>query len=376
MRIGLRVFSVVALSVAPFAISGCGNFFIPPSSTSGGGGSTTTSFAYVANATTSTVSGFALASGSLVGVTNSPYSLPIPPTSLVVNPANTFLYVGSLGALYGYSIASDGSLTALSNGAALAAVGVISLDVSPDGNWLFALDSNGVTVDEFGINTSTGALTPENGANFAVTGSGATSPRMIKVAPNGGLVFAAMGTGGEAVFTFNTLTGVLALSQTLDGSTVTSDNAITVDGTSSHLYIARSGTGAGIAVYTIGTSGALTSISGSPFAAGAGPYSVVINSAGTYLYAANRTDGTISGYAIGTTGALTALGTSPYASGSLVTALGRDSLGKYIVGAALGGSPDLTMYSFDATSLGQLDSVSTAATGTDPTGATAIAMSH
>ncbi|RXH56224.1 putative hemagglutinin-related protein [Granulicella sibirica] len=371
------MFSVVALMIAPFGISGCGNFFVPPTSTSGGGsGTTTTSFAYVANATTSTISGFALASGSLVGVTNSPYSLPIPPTSLVVTPANSFLYVGSLGALYGYSIATDGSLTALSSGAALAAVGAVSLDVSPDGNWLFALDSNGVTVDEFGINTSTGALTPENGANFAVTGSGATSPRMIKVAPSGTLVFAAMGTGGEAVFTFNTTTGALVLSQTLDGSTVTSDNAITVDSTSTHLYIARSGTGTGIAVYTIGTAGALNSISGSPFAAGAGPYSVVINSAGTYLYSANRTDGTISGYAIGTTGALTALGTSPYASGSLVTALGRDSLGKYIVAASLGGSPDLTMYSFDATSLGMLDSVSTAATGTDPTGATAIAMSH
>ena len=273
--------------------------------------------------------------------------------------------------------ATNGSLTALSSGAALAAVGIVSLDVSPDGNWLFALDSNGVTVDEFAINSTTGALTAQNGANFAVTGAGATSPRMIKVAPSGGLVFAAMGTGGEAVFTFNTTTGALALSQTLDGSTVTSDNAITVDSTSTHLYIARSGTGTGIAVYTIGTAGALTSIAGSPFAAGAGPYSVVINSAGDlplcrqpdrwqHLRLRHRNDG------------------RPDRSRDLTLreriaghgALGRDSLGKYIVAAALGGSPDLTMYTFDATSLGKLNSASTAATGTDPTGATAIAMSH
>ena len=76
------------------------------------------------------------------------------------------------------------------------------------------------------------------------------------------------------------------------------------------------------------------------------------------------------------TAALSALAGSPYASGSLVTSLGRDSLGKYVVAASLGGNPDLTMYAFDSTSLGKLDSASTAATGSDPSGATAVALTH
>ncbi len=128
----------------------------------------------------------------------------------------------------------------------------------------------------------------------------------------GRLVFAALGTGGDVVFTFNTTSGVLALSQTLPPvSATTSDNALAVDSTTSFLYIARSGTNGGVAVYGIGAGGALNSVSGSPFAAGNRPISLVIEKTGSFLYAANQVDGTISGYTIGTGGVLSALNGSP-----------------------------------------------------------------
>jgi hypothetical protein len=44
--------------------------------------------------------------------------------------------------------------------------------------------------------------------------------------------------------------------------------------------------------------------------------------------------------------------------------------------AAVGGSPDLTMYSFDITTPGKLDPATSKATGTDPAGAVAIALTH
>jgi hypothetical protein len=92
----------------------------------------------------------------------------------------------------------------------------------------------------------------------------------------------------------------------------------------------------------------------------------------------NKVDGTISGFSIATTGVLTALSGSPYASGADVSALGRDNSGDYILSANLGGSPDVSMYSFDATALGKLDSSTTAATGdpNEPAGALAIALMH
>jgi 6-phosphogluconolactonase len=377
MRSPLKSICALAFCALIPALTGCGTFFTYPGSSTTTG-STTTSYAYFANSTTDTVSGYALASGTPVAVTGSPYAkLAVSPTSLVVTPANTFLYVGGLGALYGYSIdTTTGALTILNSGQAFAAVNAVSMDVSPDGNWLLVLDVNGVFVDEYAINTSTGALTPATGAGYSTTGAGASSPHAIRFAPSGTLAFAALGTGGDAVFTFTTSTGALVQSQSLAGSATTSDNAVAIDSTSSHLYIARSGTGTGINAYTIGSAGALNGITGSPFATGNGPYDVVIDKTGAYLYAANRTDGTVSGFTIATTGTLTALSGSPFASGSLVTSLGRDSLGKYIVAASQGGSSDLTMYSFDTTTLGKLDVAATATTGTDPTGAIAVAMTH
>jgi len=117
-------------------------------------------------------------------------------------------------------------------------------------------------------------------------------------------------------------------------------------------------------------------VTGSPFAAGTQTYSVVLNKAGTDVYAANRGDSTISGYAIGAGGLLTPLAGSPYKSGLQVTALGIDSSGKYLLAAANGGSPDLTMYGFDVTTPGKLDSLTSASTDTAPSNAVAVALTH
>jgi len=198
---------------------------------------------------------------------------------------------------------------------------------------------------------------------------------MVKVAPSGALVFIALGTGGDFVFTFNTSTGAVVNSQQLSLGTTTSDNAIAVDSNSSYLYLARSGTGGGVAAYSIGTAGALNAVSGSPFASGALSYALQLDSTRKYLYAANRTDGTISGYTVGTGGGLTAISGSPYASGLLVTSLARENSGKYVLAASYGGSSDLTLYSLDSTVAGKLNSTTVAATGISA-GAIAVATTH
>jgi 6-phosphogluconolactonase (cycloisomerase 2 family) len=131
-----------------------------------------------------------------------------------------------------------------------------------------------------------------------------------------------------------------------------------------------------VRVFAIGSGGSLNEISGSPFASGGQAYTVALDNTGKYLYAANRTNGTIYGYSIGTGGGLTALGGSPYTSGLLVTSLGTDSSGDYLLAAANGGNPDLSMYSFDTTTPGKLDLATSTATGTDPVGAVAVALTH
>jgi 6-phosphogluconolactonase len=376
----MRLWTWIMLVAAVSALTGCGNFFVPPDNGgSGGGGSNTGNRAYVANSDTktpanSTIAGFTVGTGTLTAVPSSPFTLGYPPTAMVTTPTNTFLYVAGSGAIYVYTINADGSLTGSSGGAAVAIVNVVALDISPDGNWLFGLDATTTVVDQFQINQSNGSLSSIAATPYTVTG--VVVPKAIRVSQNGALVFAALGTGGDVVFTLNTTTGALVSSGTLAVSPTTSDNGLAVDSTTTFLYIARSGTGGGVAVFGIGAAGKLTSVTGSPFTAGTGPTSVTLDSTGKYVYVANRTDGNISGFAIGTGAALTAVTGSPFASGIQVTSLGIDQSGKYLLAASFGGSPDLSMYSFDAATAGKLNLATSTATGTGTSNAVALALTH
>ena len=373
--------AVIAAVIVLPAFTGCAGFFPPINGSGGSGGGTTSNLVYVANQAASSIGAFAIGTGTLAAVNNSPVATSYKPLSMVVTPNNTLLYVGALNGIFVYFINSDGTLTTPSTGSQPAGVFASALTVSPDGQWLIALDGTTQQLDIFQINASTGALTSVNlPATYSAT-SGTWQPSDVRVSPDGTLIFAALGTAGDAVFTFNTTTGIATSSQSLGtGNAATGDYGLAVSKTG-YLYIARSGTNGGVAVYSIGSGGSLTSVTGSPFAAGSGTFSVVLDSTGTYAYATNRTDGTISGYTIvpSTTLlglSLTQLSGSPYTSGAGVQSIGIDATNKYLLAAAVGGAPDLTMYSFDATSPGKLDPATSAATGTDPANAIAIALTH
>jgi 6-phosphogluconolactonase (cycloisomerase 2 family) len=77
------------------------------------------------------------------------------------------------------------------------------------------------------------------------------------------------------------------------------------------LYVTGQGEQGYIEAFPL-SSGVLGSpITGSPFTTGNNPYGLAINSAGTYLYTANKTDNTISEFMINSDGSLTALPDSP-----------------------------------------------------------------
>jgi 6-phosphogluconolactonase len=363
--------------------TGCGDFFPPINSGGGGGGGgSTANRVYIANQTAQSIGAFAIGTGTLAAVNNSPLAAGYTPLSMVVTPNNALLYVGAATGIFVYFINSDGSLTTPSTGSQPVGVFATSLAVSPDGQWLIALDGTTQQLDIFQINASTGALTSVTApATYSAT-SGVWQPSLVKISADGTLIFAALGTAGDVVFTFNTTTGVAASSQTLaTGNIATGDYGLAVNASTTYLYIARSGTNGGVAVFSIGAGGTLNPVTGSPFAAGSGTFSIALDNTGTYVYAANRTDGTISGYTIvpgATTAALalTPLSGSPYISGSGVQSIGVDSTGKYLLAAAVSGGPDLTMYSFDVPVPGKLDTATSVATGVEPAGAVALALSH
>ncbi len=380
-RRSLQRCAVIAVVLALPVFTGCGDFF-PPINGGGSGGGSTSNRVYIANQAANSIGGFAIGTGTLAAVNNSPLATAYKPLSMVVTPNNALLYVGSSAGIFVYFINSDGSLRAPSTGSQPAGVFAPALTVSPDGQWLIALDGTTQQLDIFQINASTGGLTSVNAPATYSTTSGTWQPSDVRVSPDGTLIFAALGTAGDVVFTFNTTSGVATSSQGLStGNAQTGDYGLAVSAKTAYLYIARSGTNGGVAVYSIGSGGTLTPVTGTPFAAGSGTFSVALDSTGTYVYAANRTDGTISGFTIvpSTTVSglsLTPLTGSPYTSGSGVQSVGIDSTNKYLLAAAVGGAPDLTMYSFDITVPGKLIPATSVATGVDPAGAVALALTH
>lgn len=391
MTTGVRHSVSLAVFLALLCATGCANFFPPLTSTSGSSTTNTGDYAYVANAYTSstsgssiyTITGFSVGTGTLTALSGSPVTLPVAPATIVVNPANSLLYVAGSQVVYGYTIATNGSLTAIDSTTgtpALVNANIVSMVISPDGQWLLALDANSslVTIDEYQI-ASTGLLTLETGAQYALTSGATIVPSSIAVAPTGDYVAVSLGTGGDVLFSFNTSTGALTEATQVNVPTTTSaDQALTFDAAGATLYVARSGTDGGVVPYIIGSGGGLTAASGAPFALGKGPSSIVIDKTGKYLYVGNKVDSTISGFSIGSNAVLTALSGSPYASGTNVSALARDNSGDYILSTAIDGNPDLKMYGFDTTTAGKLDASATATTGdpTEPAGAVAIAMTH
>jgi 6-phosphogluconolactonase len=365
-------------SVTLFGLVGCAGFFSDPN-TSSTTVATTGDYVYVANQTTDTLSGFSVGSAALTSVTSSPYALlaGLAPSSVEVTRANTFVYVGGAGAIECFSIGTASALTLVSSGAATGTAKYVSLATSPDGKWLLALDSTTQTLYTYGINASTGALTLNATTPYTATGAGNVVPTMVRVAPDGAYAIAALGTGGDAIFTFNTTTGAPTQVASLAVVSGYSDNAVAIDANSAYVYFARGGPSSGtsgVASYSLASGGALTGVQ-TLAASGNAPFSVLLDSTGDYAYTANKSDGTVSGYSVAS-GTLAALTGSPFASGSLVTALVRDNSSKYVIGAAFGGSSDLTLYAFDALTTGKLDAVATAASGSDPAGAIAVAATH
>ena len=403
----LRRLTAVLSLLALCGMMGCAGFWVPVNnSNSSGNGGTANDYVYVANASTQWMAGYAVGTGSLTAIAGSPFALGFTPTAAVVNSANSILFVSSSAGIYSYAIASNGVLSSLTSGITSGLNNVVSLAVSPDGNWLFALDgtstANVVTVYEFSINSSTGALSAVNSNSQTYKGTYSiaapvstvvASPSQIAVASvsSGEYLFVALGTGGTLIIPFNTSTGVQAPAGTSvaqirpptggPNSNYWADSALAVNASTSVLYIVSSDTSSSngvIAAYVIGSNGTQATL-GTP-ASGATafqPAAVAINTAGTDVYVANTAGDSISAFGTTASGSsLPGLTGSPYPFGYAPTGLAVDNSGNYLLAIAQDGGPDLTMYSYGpAGQLSEAASINTG-NGTEPAGAVAIAATH
>ena len=377
----------VSLVGAVSLLGGCAGFF-PSTSSTTVATATSGDYLYVVNQSTNTLSEFSVGSSALAVISGSPISLSSviasgSAASIAVTRQNTFVYVGGQGGIGCFSIGTGGALTAVSAGNIVTTGDIVSLDTSYDGKWLVALDNVLHAITVYTINTSTGALSVAAGSpvSYPLTiNSNISLAEAVRVAPNNSYIAVALGTAGDILYPFTTSTGLLSAGQLIGfstaGNTTVSDNALAFDTSSGYLYVARGVAGSGkslVASYSISSAGVPSTVQ--TVTTGDTPYAVLVDSTDKYLYTANRGSGSVSGYTI-SNGTFTALSGSPYSSGTTSTALVEDNTAKYVIAAALGGSNDYTLYSFDALIAGKLDAAAVGASGSDPAGAIAVAATH
>ena len=373
-------------------VAGCGGFFSSQTTPV----TTTGDYLYVGNANNTYLAGFGISSsGTLSVLNNSPYNNGVAAVSLAVTPANSYLYAGTTNGIYGYTINSDGSITVLNSGNPLAQDLVsTAMQVDSTGGFLLAVGiSTSTQTQSIGIYQigSAGLLTALTGSPLALyTGKGSTAtvvaPTAILITPNNSYVYASLGTLGVQVLTLGTggalSTGSAAtILPPLSTSTSPADAGVASDPNSLFLFVAELNTG--LREFSIGTGGSLKEVSGSPYAVGTGPTSVIMDATGSYLYVANKGSNNISAYTLtAASGKLTAVAGQPFSSGGLLPiGLAKDNSKKYIAvinsgSNGSGGNSDVQMFKFDATTDGKLDPVATATTGTDPTNPSTIVASH
>jgi 6-phosphogluconolactonase (cycloisomerase 2 family) len=363
-------------------LAGCGDFF--SNGGGGGGGTTVGSYTYVGTQTGVLVGYSVSSTGALATLSGFPNQFATAGINgLAVTPNNTVLYAGVAGiGVYGLGInSSNGGTTLINTNALVQDVAPSALTVDPSGKFLLVAGlANGVAaVGEYAIN-SDGTLSEVSGSPVSITfvaGTDTTnlSVQNIAVAPNSSYVFVTLGQLGVAPLPFNT-SGSLSPNTQIIGpkapnNIANQDLGVAVNPTSSALFIGE--TNVGVRVFTIGTN-SFTEISGSPFAAGSQPRSLAFDGTGDYLYAANGSDPAISGYSVLASGSLSPLSGSPFSSvGAGPFALALDQSKKFLLSANLGGSPDLQLFSFDATTAGKLDP---GATATNAASAACIASTH
>jgi 6-phosphogluconolactonase len=399
--VGRVVAAIATLGLA--LATGCGTFFVYPGSTGTGTGTGTTGsgdYVYVANGTTQNVAAYQVNAGSLSALTGSPFPLGYAPTAAVVNPADSLLFVASNSGIYSYSISSAGTLALLNSGVTTGLSNIVSMAVSPDGQWLFALDGvavntatgqYGVTLYQFLISTS-GALTAttSGGQSFTepYTIQGPTSPPIpvpsqvaVASVASGEYLFVAMGTAGTLSIPFNTSTGGQSTGTQYEipaGSSIyMANDALAVNTSASVLYVVSSNTSSqagAITAYTIGSNGTLTTLATGSTAFQ--PTSVVLNSAGTNVYVANQGSSSISAFNTTASGTTLPVLYTTSGLGYVPTGLTTDRSGNYLLAIANGGGPDMTMYGYDSSTVGKLDEAASTSTGADPTNPTAIAATH
>jgi 6-phosphogluconolactonase len=239
-------------------------------------------------------------SGVLTETTGSPYSVGDGAHSLVIHPSGKFMYVANPGLgendISLFDIASDGTLTEIFPRTSVGPLGSLPqlLVMDVPGSFLYVANASSNNISVFTIDSGSGALTPVTGSPFSI----GLSPMNMKLTPSGNFLYVSAASeplGLIAGFSVNA--GVLQLIGTTSTEGV-NPNGLAIDPTGSYLYAANTGSDS-ISIFTIGSTGTLSEVPGSPLNDGySDPVNLILDPAGQYLYVANQVSNNVAVYSI------------------------------------------------------------------------------
>jgi hypothetical protein len=316
---------------------------------------------YILNS--NSIAGFSISTSKLTSITGSSYTVS-GASAVAMAPSGNFLYVASIGSgITLYTIASSGALTpgAVIDGDTVAQ----AIQVDPSGKWLLDASAAG-TLRAIPI-TSSGTL--DSSRSVQSQPLAGTVVQQMAITPNGALVAVALGSTGTQLFAFtsgNTSplgAGSTAIKpwNTSAGSAV----SVAVDPQDRLLYIGEiaafpsSSTNSGaLRVFTISGSSVTEFTYTTPYASGGlAPHFILPLASGAYVYVANGTGvssaGNITGFAVTATALTTG---STVAAGAQPAGMAEDSTNSWVFEVGSTGSPYFDAYTFDASTVGQLDS--------------------
>jgi 6-phosphogluconolactonase len=286
-------------------------------------------FAYVVGQGTNEVFEFRLQNnGTLTPLGTPNFAVGSNPSAVTAQTAGNFLYIAAFA---GNDVTlldinhSNGNLSVPVSNSVVVPVnppnifntgtGPISMAMSPTSPFLYVANQTSGNITAFTVDPGTGNLGNVAGSPFAITP--ASNPQSLAVSPKGDFLFVANTTQGTvAVFAIGNngvLTAVAGSPFSMGaGATPTAVAA----GNGGHLYVADSAHNA-VLGFNVSASG-LSPIAGSPFAAGAAPSAIGIDPQGALLYAANFGSNNVSAYVIdAASGALGTVSGSPFATGGV-----------------------------------------------------------
>jgi 6-phosphogluconolactonase (cycloisomerase 2 family) len=220
------------------------------------------------------------------------------------------------------------------------ALGAVLLAAPLRAQFVYVTNQSDSTISGYSID-SNGALTPVSGSPFPAE----YYPSYLAFDSAAGLLYSGNQStninhdGVSGTITWYSIDSSGALTSA-SGSPLVIDNitpySLAINSTGKFLYLGGTGLNTGeVPVYSIGSGGALTAIQGSPFKSARYPVSLVIDPNANFTYVADSIRNSVSGYKIRSNGALKPVTGSPFSVGKRPLSIAIDPSGSFLVVANL-----------------------------------------